>query len=406
MSSPLISIVLLNYNRPELGSWVLKLLDKQRAKNFEVILIDNASDRPIPEEVIGSVSYPINVLKFSKKLHNQQLNAALQVTSGEIIMPFLADDDFLLPSTTQVIERVFGDNPDADVVNLGTVIFDLQKFSFQMQYENGKFCSRKVFLYPARDVAFGYISNWAIGQRKPQPLPVCGHPSATVLSRRVLQKTLKAQGDLIMGPFGDVGLLGPLFQTKHLYKVDLPLTFVGMNHPQDSGVMKEFYGESKIKASRFKWEHLSSLLKYSPLKGVTHFNLGGESHLQVLKANGFEVNIPNDLSVDFYINHLSAIVKDVPWTQQSDHDFEEGMEHLLNAMKRNFVSNHAQIINHFNTLRHNQKNNAELRVEEDSAGQQNTIYENSKFERLSALFHQLDEEVHHNLKGGIEVNAP
>ena len=152
MSDPLISIVVLNYNRPELGSNVLKMLDKQEHKNFEVVLIDNGSDQPIPDDVISNLTYPINVLKLSKKMYGDPLNAALHLTKGKIIFPFFADDDFLLPCATRIIEYIFSSARDIHVLSLGNTNYDFIKNGVSHD-DNRKFTG-DLTAYPARKVAF------------------------------------------------------------------------------------------------------------------------------------------------------------------------------------------------------------------------------------------------------------
>ena len=347
---PLISIIILSYNRPSLGSFILKSLNYQEVKNFEVILIENGSDHPIPPDAFNDLDYPITVLKLSKTLTNTQLNAALQIASGEILMPFVADDDFFLSCTTKIIEQIFKSNNAVELLSLGTAKLDFVTNTVSSQPENGKFYTGEVFTYPAKECAFGYFSDWGIGEKRANPLPVLGHASATAVTRDLVNRSLTNRGELFFGQFCDICFLSLYLNTKYNHKIDLPLALIGTNHLQDSSVILNYYTDKKNNfepQGRFKWDKKAEYLKYSPLKGVTFYNYATDNHLQVLKEMGYKVDIPNDLRVDFFVNHLAEILKDDPWNERSEKDFEEGMMHLQEAMIRDNITNRAQIIEHF-----------------------------------------------------------
>lgn len=348
MPSPYLSIILLNYNRPVLGQWVLYFLEKQIEKNFEVILADNGSDDSIDQKYIESLSYPILILKVSKKIDNSSklLNAVLPLASGEIIMPFVADDDFFIPSFTSVVGHIFKNNPTIHHLSVSTINYDFKNkslYRYALSDANSTY-TNKLSEYSAREVIFAYMSQWYLGKEKHNPIPQCGHPSSTIVRRDLLNYTVSKQGSLFCDIFGDVGLLGLLLNTKYLYTFDLPLVVLGVNHKQDSSIMKLFYGESKMQDTRMRWNQYKSNIRHSPLKGITHFNLGLESHLQVLKNNNFDIDVLNDLRIDFFVNHLNAILTDNPWTEQSEIDFEEGISVLKEKMLSMNVNNIQQVI--------------------------------------------------------------
>lgn len=348
MTSPYLSIILLNYNRPVLGQWALYFLEKQIEKNFEVILADNGSDDSIDQKYIESLSYPILILKVSKKIDNSSklLNAALPLASGEIIMPFVADDDFFIPSFTSVVGHIFKNNPTIHHLSVSTINYDFKNkslYRYALSDANSNY-TNKLSEYSAREVIFAYMSQWYLGKEKHNPIPQCGHPSSTIVRRDLLNYTVSKQGSLFCDIFGDVGLLGLLLNTKYLYTFDLPLVVLGVNHKQDSSIMKLFYGESKMQDTRMRWNHYKSNIRHSPLKGITHFNLGLESHLQVLKNNNFDIDVLNDLRIDFFVNHLNAILTDNPWTEQSEIDFEEGISVLKEKMLSMNANNIQQVI--------------------------------------------------------------
>jgi len=368
MKKPLISIVMLNYNRPVLGGLVLESLEKQVSKNFEVILIDNGSNDSISQDIISNLSFPITTLRINKKLINLQLSAGLKIASGQIIMPFFADDDFLLPITTSVIEKVFTENPNIELLSLGTANLDLTNYNISKNCDDKEFYTGNVTGHSAREVALSYFSIWGLGEEKKSTLKVSGHPSGTVVTRGLIERTVKKQGDLYFGQFSDVSFLGLMFYTKHLYSIDLPLVLIGGNHPQDSSLMRNYYGEKRSaaeKKNRFNWDYLAEYLTFSPVKAITHFNLGLDNHIQVLKANNFDVSIPDDIRIDFYFNHMNEILRDDPWTDRSETDFNEALFHLENALKRQNVLSHNDILNQFVAIKNKHVDNLADKVNEE-----------------------------------------
>lgn len=405
INDPLISIVVLNYNRPTLGAQVLRCLEAQEKKNFEVILLNNSSEVPIPKEVINSFTFPIVQVDSSKKFHNELLNAAVHLCSGKLILPFFADDDFLLPNATKIIETIFETNSEVECLSLGTAKFDLTKNNLIFEPEGDNAYTGVVFSFIAKEVASGYFSNWSIGETKPHPLKVCGHPSATVVTKKLIERTIKRQGEIFIGPFGDVGMLGFLFSTKHLYKVDLPLVLLGMNHPQDSALMRQYYGEErsmKEKTTRARWNKHAAFLQNSPMKGITHINLATENHLQILKLNGYDLSLPNDLRIEFFINHIAEILKDVPWDASSENDFNEALENLQNALVRERVSNKDEIIRHFITSKDthvkNLKDTKELSVDNEPC--------NYDFVKMQAIIDDLMLQVSKSLPDKLHFTKP
>lgn len=381
---------MLNHNRPILGGQVLKFLDKQHVKNFEVILLDNCSEVSISRELIETLSYPVQVIKSSKKYHNELLNCAFHLTSGSIIFPFFADDDFLMPNATGVIEEIFTKNKDVEFLSLGSSKYDFQSNALTIEPENGVSYTGELLKNSAEVIGRGYFSNWYIGNpNNTITLNVCGHPSGTVVSKSLMQRTISRQGEIFLGPFGDVGLLGLLLYTQNHYKIDLPLVTIGTNHAQDSSLMRQYYGENVTvfdAKNRFSWDKFKDTLTYSPLKGITHVNLGTENHLQVLIRNGIKIRIPEDLRLEFFTNHLMEILKDNPWSERSENDFQEGVLQLQNALINNSVQNYQEIINNINHHKEETVKNKTSVMSKQSKDTNKTDYD---FEQLETKLNNL-----------------
>ena len=93
--------------------------------------------------------------------------------------------------------------------------------------------------------------------------------------------------------------------------------------------------------------------------------MGLDNHIQVLKANNFDVSIPDDIRIDFYFNHMNEILRDDPWTDRSETDFNEALFHLENALKRQNVLSHNDILNQFVAIKNKHVDNLADKVNEE-----------------------------------------
>jgi GT2 family glycosyltransferase len=129
MRNPLVSIVILNYNRlQELREGIRRINDIPY-KNLEIIIVDNGSSD-------GSVEY-INTLddqKYDKRLLSSNTGTAYgrtqgqKAATGEFVI-HLDDDAFLRPSVIKRTLEVFDTNPNLGIIGYGLVNPNTAEFS-------------------------------------------------------------------------------------------------------------------------------------------------------------------------------------------------------------------------------------------------------------------------------------
>jgi glycosyltransferase involved in cell wall biosynthesis len=119
---PLVSVVLVHYNRHELLKQAIQSLDLQTYKNFEVILVDDGSTDP------ASLSYLRKLQKIWSRRgwqiilsENRYLGAArnlgAQAAMGKYIL-FMDDDDYAKPHQLEVFSFV-AEHMQANIVTTG-----------------------------------------------------------------------------------------------------------------------------------------------------------------------------------------------------------------------------------------------------------------------------------------------
>lgn len=111
--SPMFSVILTTFNRPELLEFALDSLSKQTLKDFEVVLVN---DFGVPVEgLLSSYDIPITYIRQKKNLGVAAArNIGIKASSGENIV-FLDDDDFFRPDHLQTLADCLDDNPGAVV---------------------------------------------------------------------------------------------------------------------------------------------------------------------------------------------------------------------------------------------------------------------------------------------------
>ncbi len=118
-----ISVVIASYNRKDILEKTINTYHKQTYKNFEIIVVDNASIDGTPEMM--AEKFPdIKYIYLPDNIDIKAINIAVYHSSGDII--FRSDDDSY-PSEENLFERVierFNKFPQLGII--GTTNFDLQ----------------------------------------------------------------------------------------------------------------------------------------------------------------------------------------------------------------------------------------------------------------------------------------
>src|SRR5687768_10494646 len=96
MSSPLVSIVVLNYNYARFLPRSVSSVLGQDYPNKEIIIVDDASTDHSAEVIAGFEGAVIPVLQAENKGQGAAMNAGFKASKGELVF-FLDADDHLYP---------------------------------------------------------------------------------------------------------------------------------------------------------------------------------------------------------------------------------------------------------------------------------------------------------------------
>lgn len=113
---PLVSIVLLNYNRPHFLQEALTSLLTQSYKNLQVIVVDNPSPSSAQVKSIASKYQNVRVIWNAHNLgYTGGMNRGIEQANGEYV--FLTEDDIVLDRDciTRLIDYMVG-TPTADLI--------------------------------------------------------------------------------------------------------------------------------------------------------------------------------------------------------------------------------------------------------------------------------------------------
>ena len=123
MSTPLVSIIIPTYNRPEYLQRAVQSSLKQTYKNIEVIIIDDHSGYDVSRVIDG---FQDNRLKLYRNETNQgsviSRNRGFGRSSGSYIN-FLDDDDELIPEKIELQLKKFN---DSEIQEIGVVTCDME----------------------------------------------------------------------------------------------------------------------------------------------------------------------------------------------------------------------------------------------------------------------------------------
>ena len=115
MREPLVSIITVNYNTPQVTAAMLQSLSVLNYSNFEVIVVDNAStlgrssiDLKKQYPFINHISSPVNIGYAGGN------NIALQFAKGEYVF-LLNNDTEVTPDLVTILVQYLKDNPDCGI---------------------------------------------------------------------------------------------------------------------------------------------------------------------------------------------------------------------------------------------------------------------------------------------------
>lgn len=128
--TPLVSVIIPTFNRPVLLNESLASIESQTFTDWEVIIVDDASEEPVAIKGDGRIRVFRHALSQGGAAAK---NTGINASTAEIIA-FLDDDDLYAP---QYLERALGvleRNPDLDVVFMGCSWFGATADGGQRNY--------------------------------------------------------------------------------------------------------------------------------------------------------------------------------------------------------------------------------------------------------------------------------
>ncbi len=116
MKSPVVSICIPTYNRPDLLLKALKSCLAQSYKDYEIVITDNSSNEDSKNGIESLNNSSIRYHKNEKNIGGLgNLNKALELSQGKYIK-YLMDDDLLKPDCLEKMVPILDKYPDVGVV--------------------------------------------------------------------------------------------------------------------------------------------------------------------------------------------------------------------------------------------------------------------------------------------------
>ena len=302
------------YNRPELVRHAITSILNQTYKEFEILLFDNGST-PSVEEAVKSFQDPR--IRYFRNEQNQETNSvakrALEQMSGTHFL-YLADDDALVPSTMEIVAKLIQQNPKIEIISTSVADFN-HTTGHPILKQNWEEATGKLTSYRGIDILTFCCRSWSIGYEGLGAAPLRLHSSGTFLSKDLIERTKKTQGDLFVRPFGDVGFTGAGVIAGDMYFLDLPLAIIGHSTSQESTANRG--------GRRHIFDKYREDLAHLPVKGSTFISMGAASHMNVLHRLGLASTFDTTLRPDFFLRHFLQIWTDQPKTSKSWCDLRE-----------------------------------------------------------------------------------
>src|SRR6266849_643684 len=116
MSSPLVSIVVLNYKRLSALEQTLQSVVAQKYPRKEIIVVDNHSEENVAA-VVHKFGSDIQLIELDANLGScAGRNVGIRAAQGELVITLDNDVSFLSPGAVDTVVRLFDDHPDYHVL--------------------------------------------------------------------------------------------------------------------------------------------------------------------------------------------------------------------------------------------------------------------------------------------------
>jgi glycosyltransferase involved in cell wall biosynthesis len=113
-----VSVIIAVYNRPQKLQRALRSLYKQTFKNYEVIVIDDGSSKPLCNilETYYTKFKSLKYIRHSNRKTPLSLNAGIRIASGKYFT-FLDSDDEYMPGHLAARVRYMKNNSNVDIIH-------------------------------------------------------------------------------------------------------------------------------------------------------------------------------------------------------------------------------------------------------------------------------------------------
>jgi GT2 family glycosyltransferase len=175
---PLISLITVNYNQPEVTYELLASLENLTYPNFEIWIVDNGSKKEASVNYTKGYSYPVHYIKSEKNLgFAGGNNLALNKATGDYLF-LLNNDTEVTPNLLENLLEPFLDDPEIGVV--------CPKIKFYHQPNTIQYAGfAPMNYYTGRTFAYGSHQT-DNGQFDTSQVTYGAHGAAMMLSRAVL----------------------------------------------------------------------------------------------------------------------------------------------------------------------------------------------------------------------------
>ncbi len=212
MSTPLVSIISVNYNEPEETKLFLDSLYKSDYQNFETIIVDNGSKRKISKNL--EKHYP----KLTCIINEKNLgfaggnNIGVDKAKGEYLIFF--NNDTIIPSlTVSMLTQYMINNPNVGIAS-PKIIFEDNK----IQYAG----STRLNTFTGRGKRIGFYED-DIGQYNNNYQTDLVHGAAMITSRKVIEEVGKMFEDYFL-------YYEELDWCMHIKKANYKIWYIGKAH--------------------------------------------------------------------------------------------------------------------------------------------------------------------------------
>lgn len=277
-----------------------------------IFLPDTGDDLLAGDDLTGCLN--LQRLDCRGMTQSEALNHSLGAVDGKQVL-ILEAGDGLAPCGAALMDELWQKNPEMELLVLGTPLFMANERKMGGPRSLISNASAQLMEIDARRWGLLMASQTGIGLELDETFPAANWPSGQVCRLDLLRRTAAAQGGLFLPPAPEQGLLGCFFNTAEAFYLDLPLVILG-----------EWDDKPVIRRSQQTLSWPEGGLICSPVRGRSLVNGYAETRLKVMLANQVLPRTGSHLRLAFYLRHIEMLSAAQSWTDESEHDLQEGIE--------------------------------------------------------------------------------